>query len=97
MDDALYLIRIWATHGTMKQFSTEITIKAAKLGYKCELVGDTLTCYTNEKHGGVFGIGGRKVRKSVLTVIRKGTEIEVPLADADPTFVMMLSESLKQH
>jgi len=97
MEDALHKIRVWASHGTMKQFSSEVIAKLSKIGYLGELVDDTLTCYKFERKGGFLGIGARKVRKEVLRIIRKGTDVEIPAESADPEFVSLLSELLKQH
>jgi len=97
MEDALYKIRVWASHGTMKQFSSEVIAKLSKIGVKAELEGDTLTCYVDQKKGGVLGIGGKKERKVLLTITRKGDEVEIPADKADPAFVQQLAELLKQH
>ena len=97
MQDELHKIHIWASHGTMKQFSAEVIAKATKIGYEAELVGDTLTCYKVEHQGGVMGIGRRKIKKTVLKIIRRGSDVEIPESDADPAFVAELSELLKQH
>jgi hypothetical protein len=97
MQDELYKIHIWASHGTMKQFSAEVIAKCSKIGYEAELEGNTLTCYKVEHKGGVMGIGARKIKKTVLKIIRTGNAVEIPESEADPEFVAKLSELLKQH
>ena len=96
-EDALHKIHIWASHGTMKQFSAEVIAKLSKTDYQAELDGDTLTCYIVEKPHGFLGLGGAKKRKNLLTIIRKGDEVEIPPESADPAFVEELAEILKQH
>ncbi|MHB1357278.1 MAG: hypothetical protein ACYCZF_15020 [Anaerolineae bacterium] len=97
MQDELYKIHIWASHGSMKQFSAEVIAKAIKIGYDADLDGDTLTCYKIEHQGGILGIGRRKIKRTVLKIIRKGNDVEIPESEADPEFVAKLSELLKQH
>jgi len=97
MEDALHKIQVWASHGTMKQFSAEVIAKLSKIGIKAELEGDTLTCYVDEKKGGLLGIGAKKERKTLLVITRKGDEVNIPVDKADPAFVEQLSELLKQH
>ncbi|MCE5260220.1 MAG: hypothetical protein LLG44_14355 [Chloroflexi bacterium] len=95
-EDALHKIHVWASHGTMKQFSAEVIAKLSKTEYRAELDGDTLTCYIIEKPRGFLGLGPKK-RKNLLTIIRKGDEVIIPPESADPAFVQELSEILKQH
>lgn len=97
MQDELHKIHIWASHGTMKQFSAEVIAKLSKIGYNADLNGDTLTCYKIEHQGGILGIGVRKTKRTVLKIIRKGSDVEIPENEADPEFVAELSELLKQH
>ena len=97
MQDDLFKIHVWASHGTMKQFSAEVIAKLSKIGYNADLDGDTLTCYKIEHQGGILGIGARKVKKTVLKIIRKGSDVEIPESEADPEFVAQLSALLKQH
>jgi hypothetical protein len=97
VQDELYKIKIWASHGTMKQFSAEVIAKANKLGYEADLDGNTLTCYKVEHQGGVLGLGRKKIKKTALKIIRTGNDVEIPEGDADPEFVAKLSDLLKQH
>ena len=97
MQDELFKIHVWASHGTMKQFSAEVIAKLSKIGYNADLNGDTLTCYKIESQGGFLGIGARKTKKTVLKIIRKGSDVDIPESEADPEFVAQLSELLKQH
>ena len=94
MEDALHRIQVWASHGTMKQFSAEVIAKLSKAGMEAELNGDTLTCYKVERKGGLFG---KKERRPVLSIIRKGNEVTIPRESADPEFVEQLAILLKQH
>lgn len=98
MDEELRRIRVWASHGTMKQFATEVTAKISKLGgYQTDLEGDTLTIYHYVKSGGVLGIGARKVKETVLKVIRQGDDVVIPEDSVNADFVERFSGLLKQH
>lgn len=97
MEDALHSIRVWSSHGTIRQFASEIAGKIAKIGYVAELEGDTLTCYRVVKQGGVLGIGARKVKQPVMKFIRKGDGVEVVEDAIDQTFLTELVGLLKQH
>ena len=97
MQDQLFKIHVWASHGSMKQFSAEVIAKLSMIGYDAELDGDTLTCYKLEHNGGFLGIGVKKTKRTVLKIIRKGSDVEIPESEADPAFVAEFSELLKQH
>ena len=97
MEEELRRIKNWASHGTLRQFYTEVSAKVSGQGYEVELEGDTLTCYRIRKVGGFLGIGAKRVREPVLKVIRKEEEIIVPEDSADEEFVHFLASSLKQH
>ena len=70
MDEKTRKVLAWATHGTPKQFYTEVSAKTSSHGYLTELKGDTLTCYRIRKEGGFLGIGARKIKEPVLRVTR---------------------------
>ncbi|MHB0857732.1 MAG: hypothetical protein ACYC5M_09195 [Anaerolineae bacterium] len=97
MDDKLRKIGVWASHGTMNQFFTEISSKTAQLGYQAELKENTLTCYRLVKSGGLMGIGGKKVKQPVLTIIHHGNGVTVPPESVDEQFIDQLLTRLKAH
>jgi len=97
MEEELHKVRTWASHGTLRQFYTEVSAKLADEGYKVNLEGGTLTVYKVHKEGGFLGIGARKIEESVLVVTGEGAELEIPPETADAEFVGLLGAKLKQH
>ena len=97
MEEELRTIRSWASHGTLRQFRTEISGKVAADGYRVQLQGDTLTVYRIRKEGGFLGIGARKIEESVLVVIGEGAGMRIPEESANEEFVRLLASKLKQH
>jgi len=97
MEEELRTIRSWASHGTLRQFRTEISGKVAADGYRVQLQGDTLTVYRIRKEGGFLGIGARKIEEPVLVVIGEGAGMRIPQESADEEFVGLLASKLKQH
>ena len=97
MEEELRTIRGWASHGTLRQFRTEISGKVAADGYRVQLQGDTLTVYRIRKEGGFLGIGARKIEEPVLVVIGEGANMTIPEESADEEFVRLLAPKLKQH
>ena len=97
MEDALHKIRNWASHGTLRQFRTEIAGKVAPDGYEVEMEGDTLVCYRVSKAGGFLGIGARKVKETVLEVVGEGEGMQMIEESADEEFVAYLAGKLTQH
>ncbi|MHB1295277.1 MAG: hypothetical protein ACYC4R_09825 [Anaerolineae bacterium] len=97
MEDKVRTICRWACHGTMNQFFTEISSKTSQLGYQSELSGNTLTCYKMVKSGGVIGIGTKKIKQPVLTIIHNGDGITVPPESVDEQFLDQLLVRLKAH
>jgi len=97
MEEELRTIRSWASHGTLRQFRTEISGKVAADGYRVQLQGDTLTVYRIRKEGGFLGIGARKIEEPVLVVIGEGAGMRIPEESANEEFVRLLASKLKQH
>jgi len=98
MEEKLHKLRNWASHGTLRQFRTEISAKLAnEQEYEMELEGDTLTCYRVRKEGGFLGIGVKKIKETVLKVIGEGADLQIPEDSADAEFIELLSQKLKQH
>lgn len=97
MEEELQRIRNWASHGTIRQFYTEVAARVTELGYQAELEGNALMCYKVHKEGGFLGIGARKIRETVLQVTREGDEVLVPEESADEEFVRLLAGVLTQH
>ncbi|MBM3187910.1 MAG: hypothetical protein FJZ90_04215 [Chloroflexi bacterium] len=97
MEDTLRKLQIWASHGTIRQFYTEVSAKISPLGYEAEMTGDTVTCYRVRKEGGFLGIGARKVREPVFKVTRTDSEIVIDESSLDKEFVTLLAGMLAQH
>ncbi|MBA7703241.1 hypothetical protein ES703_112023 [subsurface metagenome] len=97
MEEELRTIRSWASHGTLRQFRTEMSAKVAADGYGVTLEGDTLTVYRIRKEGGFLGIGARKIEEPVLVVIGEGANMRIPEESADEEFLALLAPKLKQH
>ena len=97
MEEELRNIRSWASHGTLRQFYTEVSAKVAGEGYKLRLEGDKFTVHKIRKEGGFLGIGARKVEDPMLVVIGEGATLEIPEESADEEFVRFLAGRLKQH
>ncbi len=98
MEEDLRKIRVWASHGTMRQFAAEVAARLSGLsGYKSELDGDTLTVFRIQKIGGFLGIGARKERQPVLRIIKEGSSVAIPEDSIDPEFISQFGEVLKQH
>ena len=97
MDERLLAIRNWANHGTINQFKNEVMAKIGSKSYQAETSGNSVTFYRMSKSGGFLGIGARKVREEVLTVIKDGVDVRVPEDQADAAFVALLSSTLSSH
>ena len=97
MEEELHKIRGWASHGTLKQFYSEVSAKIGEEGYKAKLEGDTLTIYKTHREGGFLGIGARKIQDAVLVLVGEGANLEIPEESADEEFVRFLADKLKQH
>ena len=97
MEEALRKIRIWASHGTPRQFYSEVLPKVSGEGYEVEFEGNTLTCFKIRKEGGFLGIGARTIKDTVLQITFGGEEIEVSAETADEEFVNLLARKLAQH
>ena len=97
MEDELGRIRAWASHGTIRQFYSEVISKVSGEGYQVEVEGNTLTCFKTRKQGGFLGIGRRTIKESVLQVVREGDVVTIPEESADEEFVKLLASKLSQH
>ena len=97
MEDELRKIQNWASHGTLRQFYAEINAKVSNLGYEVEVKGNTLTCSAVRKEGGFLGIGARKIKDTVLQVIRDNETVTIPEASVNKEFLHTLADLLTQH
>jgi len=101
MEDKLRRIKIWAGHGTPRQFFVELEARLAAKGQKREYVaegeGSTITCYRLGKTGGFLGVGAMQTKAPVLRIIFGENGVEVPAEGADPVFVDWLAARLHQH
>ncbi|NLX37180.1 MAG: hypothetical protein GXY68_10880 [Chloroflexi bacterium] len=97
MEQDLLKLRRWMSHGSARQFYTEIAYKIVDQGYEAEIIGNTVTCYLVKKQGGFLGIGARKVKTPVLVVTQRDHEVDIDARNADPEFVAGLTELLRAH
>ncbi|MCD6302535.1 MAG: hypothetical protein J7M15_03300 [Anaerolineae bacterium] len=97
MDDPVRRIQVWASHGTLRQFFTELNAKLVNLDAQCELEGNTITCYRVTKSGGFLGIGARKVKTPLLKLTKEGDQISVAEDPLDREFVSQLAAGFKAH
>lgn len=97
MEDSLRKVTTWASHGTLRQFYTELTARIPEDEYEVDLGEEKLTCYRVSKEGGFLGIGAKKIRKPVLVVAKEGDLLNVDQDAADPDFVEYLATRLTQH
>ena len=97
MEQDLLKLRRWMSHGTARQFYTEIAYKITDHGYEAEIQGDTVTCYRVKKQGGLLGIGARKVKTPVLVVTQYEHEVAIDEEHADAEFVALLTQLLRAH
>ena len=97
MEEDLRAIKSRAVQGTLQQFYTEVSARAAAAGYEIEIAGNTVTFFRIRKEGGFLGIGTRTVREPVLKITRKQKEIIVAEEPRDEAFVQELARMLKYH
>jgi len=97
MEDSVRKIQVWASHGTLRQFYTELSAKLTNLDAQCELEGNTITCYRVTKSGGFLGIGARKVKTTLLKLTREGDQITVAEDSIDREFVDRLAGEFAAH
>jgi hypothetical protein len=101
MEDKLHQIRVWAGHGTPRQFFVELEARLAKKGKPTEYIaegeGSTITCYRVGKVGGFLGVGAKQTKQPVLHIVFGESDVQVPAEGADPAFVDWLVARLHQH
>ncbi|MEN6479254.1 MAG: hypothetical protein ABFD20_06420 [Anaerolineales bacterium] len=97
MEDQLSELRHWMSHGTPRQFYTEIAYKITPHGFVAEIDGDKVTCYRIKRQGGFLGLGAREIKTPVLVVERRGEEVFIDEEHADPEFVALLISLLQAH
>ena len=97
MEDTLHKIQVWASHGTLRQFHSEVAAKIAPHGYEAALKGTALTCYRVGKAGGFLGIGARKTRRPVLKLTRGSDGVTIDEDSVDEEFITLLAGMLEQH
>ncbi|MBC7315029.1 MAG: hypothetical protein H5T70_01225 [Chloroflexi bacterium] len=96
MDEQVTRLKNWVSHGTMRQFYTEMQAKLANTEYTVELSGDTVTFYRVRKEGGFLGLFARRVREKLLQVSRQDDQIVIA-EGANPEFIQYVNSLLKQH
>ena len=99
MEDELRTVQRWASHGTLRQFASEIqaSLSESDEQVKTEVEGDGLTVYRVRKEGGFLGIGARKIREPVLELSIKEGVTTINEETANEDFIHLLAISLSQH
>jgi len=97
MEEILERIAIWASHGTLAQFRTEIDGYIKKEGYDSEVQGDELLFYRPRKAGGFLGIGAKTIKEPVMKISRTEGTVRVLPEPLDEEFAHYLNSCLRQH
>ena len=97
MEEQLHRIQTWASHGTLRQFRTDIVGRLADQGYEAVIEGNALVCYRIPQKTGFLGIGKRTRKEPVLRIVQVGGETSLAEEPRDETFVALLAKSLEQH
>ena len=97
MEEILERIAIWASHGTLAQFRTEIDGYLKRGGYDSELQDDELLFYRLRKKGGLLGIGAKTIKEPMMKISRAEGKVRVLPEPLDEEFAQYLNSCLRQH
>lgn len=97
MQEELLKIKNWASHGSLRQFYTEMAAKMRSQGYDVALEGNGVTFYRTKQTGGILGLLRRHEKTIVLRVIWQDDQIVIPEESIDAEFVGILSKGFAQH
>jgi len=97
MEEILERIAIWASHGTLAQFRTEIDGYIKKEGYDSELQDDGVLFYRPRKAGGFLGIWAKTIKEPVMKISRTEGTVRVLPEPLDEEFAHYLNSCLRQH
>ena len=100
MDEELHKVQRWASHGTLRQFASEVRAALSKTDERVEIEvqEDALTIARVRKEGGFLGIGARTVKDPVLRFKADAAGVvSVDENTADESFVHLLASALGQH
>lgn len=97
MEEILERIAIWASHGTLAQFRTEIDGYLKRGGYDSELQDDELLFYRPRKKGGLLGIGAKTIKEPMMKISRAEGKVRVLPEPLDEEFAQYLNSCLRQH
>jgi len=97
MEEILERIAIWASHGTLAQFRTEIDGYLKRGGYDSELQDDELLFYRPRKKGGLLGIGAKTIKEPMMRISRAEGKVRILPEPLDEEFAQYLNSCLRQH
>jgi len=97
MEEILERIAIWASHGTLAQFRTEIDGYLKRGGDDSELQDDELLFYRLRKKGGLLGIGAKTIKEPMMRISRAEGKVRILPEPLDEEFVQYLNSCLRQH
>jgi hypothetical protein len=97
MEEILDRIAVWASHGTLSQFRTEIDGYLTSRGYHSEVQGEELVIYRPHKEGGFLGIGAKTIKEPLLVVSKAGGTVSILSEPRDEDLIQYLSSILRQH
>ena len=97
MEEILERIAIWASHGTLAQFRTEIDGYLKRGGYDSELQDDELLFYRPRKGGGFLGLGAKTIKEPMMRISRAEGKVRILPEPLDEEFVQYLNSCLRQH
>lgn len=97
MEEILDRIAVWASHGTLSQFRTEVDGYLKGRGYDSEVQGEELLIYRPHKEGGFLGIGAKTIKEPLLIISKAGGTVSIPPEPRDEELIQYLSSVLHQH
>ncbi len=97
MEEIVDRIAVWASHGTLSQFQTEVDGYLKGRGYDSEVQGEELLIYRPQKEGGFLGIGAKTVKEPLLIISKSGGTVSIPSEPRDGELIQYLGSILHQH
>ena len=97
MEEIVDRIAVFASHGTLSQFRTEVDGYLSSRGYHSEVQGEELLIYRSRKEGGFLGIGEKTIRQPLLKISKAGGTVSIPQEPRDEELIQYLSTILHQH
>lgn len=97
MEEILDRIAVWASHGTLSQFRTEVDGYLKSRGYDSEVQGNELLIFRPHKEGGFLGIGAKTIKEPLLIISKAEGTVSIPSEPRDEELIQYLSSILRQH